>query len=175
MAFTVRRATLQDAQTLVRLRMAMRAELDGPHLHPDGQRTLADLSEEYIRTHLPAETYRAWLAEVDGVAIGTRAVVLFHRPPSLRNPTGAEGYIVGIYTAPEWRRRGVATAVLGAIVAGVRECGRRDSAGCAFGRPTARDLYTSARGSCRGTTRCSATSDPRGVGRARGWRAGNGG
>jgi GNAT superfamily N-acetyltransferase len=49
------------------------------------------------------------------VAAGTLA--LFVRPPYPGNLAGVEGYLLNMYTLPEWRQQGLATALLDAITA----------------------------------------------------------
>ena len=55
-----------------------------------------------------------------GRLVACSGLVLFRRPPSRRNLSGWEGYVMNMYTEPAWRGRGLATALLGECVAYVR-------------------------------------------------------
>mgnify|MGYP001233871239 CR=1 FL=1 len=84
---------------------------------------LAAASEAYFRAHLPDGSYRAWLAEVDGVTVACGGLVIRQSPPTYHNLTGREGYIMGMYTRPEFRRRGLATAMMHIILDHLRSEG----------------------------------------------------
>jgi len=60
-------------------------------------------------------------------------------PPSPRNVDGREGYILNIYTVPSWRRRGVARAIMCAILDYVRE--RSIAVATLHATPDGRPLY----------------------------------
>jgi len=58
-----------------------------------------------------------WLARSDpGEALGACALHLFPRLPSPASPTGEEGYVVHVHTQPAWRRRGVGSALMVAML-----------------------------------------------------------
>jgi GNAT superfamily N-acetyltransferase len=42
--------------------------------------------------------------------------VIYEKPPSIRSVTGKVGYVTNVYTRPEWRGRGVASALMKLIV-----------------------------------------------------------
>ena len=53
--------------------------------------------------------------------VACATLALFVRPPYPGNLAGREGYLLNIYTRPAWRRRGMANALLVAMVAYARE------------------------------------------------------
>jgi GNAT superfamily N-acetyltransferase len=64
-----------------------------------------------------AGTLLVWMARApSGEALGALAMHLFSRLPSPASPTGEEGYVVNVYTAPRWRRQGVGSALMEAMV-----------------------------------------------------------
>jgi GNAT superfamily N-acetyltransferase len=66
----------------------------------------------------------AWLAEnQSNEIIGSAVLLLFPRLPSPKRFQLHEGYLINVFTLPEWRRRGVATALVQAVVAKARELG----------------------------------------------------
>jgi len=113
--FTIRRATLADVESLVRMRHAMQVELHeaGHGVSPDD---IIDQMRDYFTKQLTGFHFAAFLAEAEGRVIGTGGVVVFDVPPSPSNPSGAEGYVMNMYTVPEWRGRGVAHTIIDALV-----------------------------------------------------------
>ena len=55
--------------------------------------------------------------------IGSITLLTYPRLPGPRNHAATEGYIVSVYVATEWRRKGVARALTDAAVAEARESG----------------------------------------------------
>ena len=60
------------------------------------------------------------MAEASGQVVAISGLVLFERPPDARNPAGMDAYLMNMYTLPGWRGRGLASALLGEIIAFVR-------------------------------------------------------
>ncbi len=115
----VRRATLTDLDTLVTFRVALFTEMGQIASDADAAR-LAALSRSYFTEALATGAFLGWLAEASGAIVASGGAVRFQRPPSPANPSGNEMYIMNMYTRPHWRGRGVATALLEAIIAEVR-------------------------------------------------------
>jgi ribosomal protein S18 acetylase RimI-like enzyme len=120
--FRVRKATAGDAATLGRLRHALfresgrQPEAGAPPFEADATAALAET--------IARGTCEAWLAESDArEAIGSVALLLLPRLPSPESRAQQEGYLLNVYTLPEWRRRGVAASLVAAAVARARELG----------------------------------------------------
>jgi len=114
--FTVRRTTLDDVEQLVRLRYEMQMELDEGEHHGVSPADLIDGNRDYFTKQLTGFHFAAFFAEAEGRVIGTGGVVVYDVPPGRSNPSGAEGYIMSMYTVPEWRGRGVARRVLDHLI-----------------------------------------------------------
>ena len=56
-----------------------------------------------------------WVAEENGEIIATSAILFYEFPPSIDFPNGNKGYIANMYTKPEYRGRGIATALIGKL------------------------------------------------------------
>ena len=114
----VRPAGKADIEALVALRRAL--------FHDIGYRDeavlerVAQVSAAYFATALPQGEFRAWVAEVEGQIVASGGLVIHCAPPTARNLRGREGYIMNMYTRPEWRRQGIATAILQAILEHLR-------------------------------------------------------
>ncbi|MGN0907667.1 MAG: GNAT family N-acetyltransferase [Bullifex sp.] len=61
-------------------------------------------------------------AYADGVFAGCGSVCFYTLMPTYHNPSGKKAYIMNMYTEPEYRRMGIASAILKALV---EEAGKR--------------------------------------------------
>ena len=77
---------------------------------------VAQVNSRYFATALPGGEFRAWLAEADGEIVASGGLVIHAIPPTAYNLAGREGYIMNMYTQPEWRRQGIGAAILRAIL-----------------------------------------------------------
>ncbi|HZS75125.1 MAG TPA: GNAT family N-acetyltransferase [Ktedonobacteraceae bacterium] len=110
-AISIRRATLQDVEALVPLRLALERESG----HATQEQMLPDLRQavyHYFLKALPTEAMLIWVAEASEQIVATSGLIFFQKPPSERNLSGLEAYILNMYTLPEWRGRGLATRLL---------------------------------------------------------------
>lgn len=109
-AFTIRQANLDDLEVLIQLRLAL--------LHEAGLQdetpifALSAAIRDYLIQALSSGEFIAFVAESDRLIIGTSGVVFFKRPPLYSNLAGVEAYIMNIYTRPQERGKGVATALM---------------------------------------------------------------
>jgi ribosomal protein S18 acetylase RimI-like enzyme len=113
-----RRATPQDAETMAVLRLAFLVEIAGAS---ESDLALRDSLLEYFSQAIPADQYVGFLAVADSQIIATSGLAFHLHPPSNRNLTGREGYIMNIYTKPNWRRRGIATRLLQMLIDHARD------------------------------------------------------
>ncbi len=115
---TLRPAEIADIPVLIELRLA---QMQSMRRHdPESLARLAAATEIYLREHLPDGSFRAWLAEMDGQVVSTGGLVIRQAPPTYNNLSGREGYLMALYTRPEFRRRGLATAILQTILEHLR-------------------------------------------------------
>ena len=89
---------------------------------------------DYFTRAAGDESAFSWLAEAakkrgDPQIVAAGTLALFVRPPYPGNLAGVEGYLLNMYTLPEWRQQGLATVLLDAITAyaKARELGKRIS------------------------------------------------
>lgn len=121
--FTVRRATALDAAALTELRAELFAAL-GREQESGANARFRERSTAALNEGLSAGFCYAWLAlSPEGGPVGSAALLLFPRLPTPELPGLREGYLVSVYTAPAWRRRGVAAAMVEAAVAMGRQLG----------------------------------------------------
>lgn len=115
--FTTRRATLEDIEALVQLRLQLFREA-GEFRENTSLREVAETAHTYFQESLPTERFLAWVAEANQQIIGTSGLIFFEKPPTVTRHR--EAYIMNMYTVPEWQRKGVASALLQEIINYVR-------------------------------------------------------
>jgi GNAT superfamily N-acetyltransferase len=126
--WTVRRAVEGDIGDLVRLRLAMLAELN--EIDDSEMEGTVAANRRYFREKLPDGEFIAFLAEAEaeaeaeGEIVATSGLAFWERPPTSGSP-GIDGYIMNMYTVPEWRGRGIASALLERLVHCAQEAGAR--------------------------------------------------
>jgi ribosomal protein S18 acetylase RimI-like enzyme len=136
--WTIRQASVDEIDRLIDLRMAMFEAMD--LLDEENRERTRDDCLAYFEATLPTEVFRVWVAcalDTDGMGIqrgpssdetGTRegeliasiGLVIHSIPPSMFNRVGKEGYIMNLVTLPDWRRRGIARALLEHVLAVLR-------------------------------------------------------
>jgi ribosomal protein S18 acetylase RimI-like enzyme len=115
--WTIRRATFDDIDVLTDLRQRVLAEIGY------ASDNVPDAVRSYLEKALPSGDFVAFVAECDDQIIATSGVLIFQKPPHALNLSGKEGFVLNMFTLPEWRRRGIATALMERTLAFVREKG----------------------------------------------------
>lgn len=115
--WTIRQATIADIDILVDLRLRFLEDIGYAGKGVD------NAVRDYMLDAIPRGQFAAWVAEGDSGIIATSGLVFNQKVPHGRNPSGREGFVLNMYTLPEWRRRGIATALMKTIVQHVRQQG----------------------------------------------------
>ncbi|MDZ4168431.1 MAG: GNAT family N-acetyltransferase [Coriobacteriia bacterium] len=84
---------------------------------------LAERYDLYVRAAMVSRDFVGWIAELDGEAVGSVAVLWEVVPPTVRNLSGRQAYILALYVVPAARHRGIATQLLETAVGYAREEG----------------------------------------------------
>ncbi len=124
--FVVLRGGPADVDEFVRLRCALFEEASRPE-PPFDLAALGERTRAAFLRGVEARTLLVWMARTNsGEVLGALALHLFSRLPSPASPRGEEGYVVNVYTCPAWRRRGIGSALMEAMLAESRrlELGR---------------------------------------------------
>jgi len=95
---------------LANLRRASVEERDGPMDDPGFEAAFAEWWSREALHRL------AWLAELDGTAIGMVNALEFTRMPTPGRPAGRWGYLGNAYVRPEHRDRGVGALLVEALI-----------------------------------------------------------
>lgn len=77
--------------------------------------TLETATKKYYLSHINKDLI-SWGTLVEGHIAATGSLCLFDRIPYQENPRGREGYILNIYTMPEYRSRGFADCLVKEII-----------------------------------------------------------
>lgn len=109
--WTIRRATLEDIEVLTDLRQRFLTEIG------HASDAVPGAVRSYFAEALPTGEFVAFVAECDGRIVATSGVQIFRKAPHAHNLSGKEGFVLNMFTLPEWRGRGVATALMRQIVA----------------------------------------------------------
>lgn len=83
----------------------------------------ADVTER-LREHLEAffcravgeQSYISWIAKDEDIIVATGGMSVWQHPGNFINYEGRKGYIMNMYTMPEYRRRGICTELLTRLV-----------------------------------------------------------
>jgi GNAT superfamily N-acetyltransferase len=70
-----------------------------------------------------ADTFVAWIAEKNGEPVGGVALLWERVPPTVRNLSGRQAYILAAYVVPEHRRQGIAHLLIETALRHAREQG----------------------------------------------------
>lgn len=113
--YEYKKATIEDIEELVRTRITVLRAAN--KLSDD-----VDMSEvekesyEYYKYALENGGHIAYLVYDNGKFIGAGGVSFYRVMPTYHNPSGRKAYIMNMYTAPEYRRQGVAYRTLDLLV-----------------------------------------------------------
>ena len=120
MSIEYRSLTADDLDTFITMRITQLRE-EGATEDIDLRPALID----YYNRHLADDTFVSWVAVDDGRIIGTSGMSIVEKPPYFGCPSGRIGLLSSMFTAPAYRRQGIATELLGRVVneARLRGCG----------------------------------------------------
>ena len=113
--FEYKRATMEDIDELVRTRIIVLRAAN--KLSDDEDMSVVEeKSYAYYRRALETGEHIAYLVYDNGKFIGAGGVSFYQVMPTYHNPTGKKAYIMNMYTAPEYRRQGIAFHTLDLLV-----------------------------------------------------------
>lgn len=120
--FEYRRATPDDIDELVRTRITVLRAAN--KLSDDADMSAVEKETfAYYRRALESGEHIAYLVYDNGTFIGAGGVSFYQVMPTYHNPSGKKAYIMNMYTAPEYRRQGIALHTLDLLVKDAKEQG----------------------------------------------------
>ncbi len=119
---SIREVTPADAQIVADLREAM--FLDIGWIEGSREEVVAATVEFFARA-IAEGTYIGFIAEEDGVPVGTAGAVIVFVPPYAEDLTGRIPRVQNVYVVPEYRRQGVARELFARLIERLRDSGLR--------------------------------------------------
>lgn len=113
--YIYKKATIEDIDELVRTRILVLRAANGL-LDEEDMSQVERESYAYYRRALVSGEHTAYLVYDDKMFIGAGGVSFYQVMPTYHNPSGKKAYIMNMYTAPAYRRQGIAYATLGLLV-----------------------------------------------------------
>ncbi len=113
--YEYKKATVEDMEELVRTRtIVLRA---ANKLSDDVDMSEVEKqSREYYKSALETGEHIAYLVYDNGKFIGAGGVSYYRVMPTYHNTSGQKAYIMNMYTAPKYRRKGIAYHTLDLLV-----------------------------------------------------------
>lgn len=122
--FEYKKATIEDVAELVRTRIIVLRAAN--KLSDDVDMSAVEQeSFAYYKRALETGEHIAYLVYDNEIFIGAGGVSFYQVMPTYHNPTGKKAYIMNMYTAPEYRRQGIAFHTLDLLVNEVKKRGIR--------------------------------------------------
>lgn len=122
MSFTYKRAALEDLAVLTETRIKVLRAAN----QLDEKTDMSDVEKQsfyYYKKALSDDTHIAYLVYDGQRFIGAGGISFYQIMPTYHNPSGKKAYIMNMYTAPEYRRKGIAYKTLDMLVNDARERG----------------------------------------------------
>lgn len=120
--YEYKKATIADIDELIRTRIIVLRAAN--NLSDDVDMSVVEKeSYEYYKRALETGEHIAYLVYDKENFIGAGGVSFYQVMPTYHNPTGRKAYIMNMYTAPEYRRQGIAINTLDLLVKDARKQG----------------------------------------------------
>lgn len=79
--------------------------------------------QDYYKRHMADGTFVSWLAMDGDKIVGTSGMSFVEKPPYFSCPSGKIGLLSSMFTAPDYRRMGIAKELLSRVVKEARDFG----------------------------------------------------
>ena len=120
--YEYKKATIADIDELVRTRIIVLRAANKLSNNVDMSLVKKE-SYEYYKSALETGGHIAYLVYDNEIFIGAGGVSFYQVMPTYHNPTGKKAYIMNMYTAPAYRRQGIAFHTLDLLVKVIRKQG----------------------------------------------------
>ena len=122
MQLQYKKATIEDIDILTETRVEVLRAANQLSDQTD-MSEVREQSYHYYKRALRDGTHIAYLVFDEERFVGAGGVSFYQVMPTYHNPSGNKAYIMNMYTAPEYRRRGIAYHTLDLLVRDVRDRG----------------------------------------------------
>ena len=111
----IRKAGLGDIDILIKLRFDYRNDRNKT-MTQEEQENLRQNLKIYFQKYIPANGFIAFIAEDNGNILSTAFLSVAERPPMAAFPSSLCGTVYNVFTYPEFRKQGIATKVMTALL-----------------------------------------------------------
>lgn len=112
----------EDLDVLVKYRMLFLTELQNPS-DENKKQLLEESLINYFRMTLQNDTFIAWAAEYENNPVSFGGMVIQEIPGHFNFISGKQGYILNMYTLPEYRGNGISTLLLKELIKEAKAAG----------------------------------------------------
>jgi ribosomal protein S18 acetylase RimI-like enzyme len=112
---TFREIKSDEISVLVEYRIIFLRELQGEQAI-NKELELKEKLHDYFKKSITDNTFIGLIAEIDKIPVGFGGMVIQQIPGNFKLINGFEGYILSMYTLPEYRKNGIAKEILKRLV-----------------------------------------------------------
>lgn len=117
------KATLDDIDDLIELRIDF-LTMDQGRLSDQNEKDIRSQLKVYLAKHIPLEDFIAVIAKhPTGKIVSAAFLIIQERPANPSFITGLTGTLLNVVTYPEFRRKGIASQVIGEIISEAKQKG----------------------------------------------------
>ncbi|MNO98446.1 Acetyltransferase (GNAT) family protein [compost metagenome] len=110
-----RRAVSADIPTLIEFRRIL--------LNRETDRSMDTLFEEYFNTSISNGSLVVWVADDNGIIVSCVCFCICQLIPRFDSPSGSMAYMANVYTALDYRRRGIASTLINRAIDDLKTIG----------------------------------------------------
>lgn len=116
------KAGKDDIDLLIDLRFQFQKELSGEVPEEIGSVLYKSL-KQYFEESISDGSYICYIAKSEDKVVGVGGAAFRQQPGSVRNPSGKMVYIMNMFTAPDFRRKGISTKILNLLMEDAKQKG----------------------------------------------------
>ncbi|MFX1371866.1 MAG: GNAT family N-acetyltransferase [Promethearchaeota archaeon] len=136
--YSLRKANFNDIDKLIKFRIEFLKETqEAPN--DEEMQIFRKTLKDYFLDKMKSNEFIAWLAESDKKIIATSGLSFLQRPPHFVNKIGKFAYIMNMYTRPNWRRKGIGSALIEKLIEEIKKKGIQSVV--LHATPSGRPLY----------------------------------
>lgn len=120
--FTYRKATVEDVDSLIMLRIELFREMRG-EIRLSLKKEFEKSIHSYLSSALVTGEFVAWITTDNDRTIASSGLIICNKPPSDDNLSGKEAYIMNMYTLPMYRKKGISRVLLNKLITSARNEG----------------------------------------------------
>lgn len=121
-SMNIRKATIKDINRLIELRLDY-LRTDHGELSDEQEQIIRTQLQPYFEKHIPMGDFLAIFAETDDAVVSVAFLVISERPANLSFITGITGTVLNVLTYPAYRRKGIASQVISALIQEAKNLG----------------------------------------------------